>query len=117
MPRKSECRVDCMGFVANDPQLRQANGTPVISLVVMENEYWKDSEGNRKERAHAHNVSFWGPYAETVDKLVQKGAYVRVKGNLRYRPIEGQQYDKTAEVRGDEFYLLDDPRERGESTN
>jgi len=106
-----------MGFVANDPQLRQANGTPVISLVVMENEYWKDSEGNRKERAHAHNVSFWGPYAETVDKLVQKGAYVRVKGNLRYRPIEGQQYDKTAEVRGDEFYLLDDPRERGESTN
>ncbi|MDQ1090669.1 single-strand DNA-binding protein [Xanthomonas sacchari] len=117
MPRKSECKVDCLGFVANEPQLRQANGTPVINLVVMENEYWKDSEQNRKERAHAHNVSFWGPYAETVDKLARKGAYVRVKGNLRYRTIEGQQYDKAAEIRGEEFYLLDDPRERASAAD
>lgn len=114
MARRSECRVQLIGFIANDPTLRYTQeGTPVINLRVMENESWKDASGERRERSHAHDVVFWGDFAEkVVSKLAEKGSYVLIRGPLRYRDIPGQQYEKAGEIKGDEFILLDGPRDK-----
>lgn len=112
MARKSRSTVQLIGFIANEPVLRYTQeGTAVINIVVIENETWKEGE-ETKERSHRHQAVFWGKYAETVAKIAEKGTYCLIEGSLRYRPIEGEQYKQEAEVKGENYILLDGPRDR-----
>lgn len=115
MSRRSFGRFDVLGFIANDPVLRRTGaGEPVINLRIIENTAYTPAGGTRVENAHAHNVTFWGKFAEEViAKLAHRGSYVLVRGDIRYKDIEGQEFAKETDLRGDEFFLLDDPRERG----
>ena len=58
-------KVQLIGNLTKDPELRQTpNGNSVCSYTVATNLTWKDSNGQRQDKAEFHNVVSWGKLAE-----------------------------------------------------
>lgn len=103
-------RVDIVGNVSRDPELRTTSGgQQVLTLGVATNDRWKDkSSGEDRERSEFHNVVVWGALAAEVERFVKKGNRVFVSGRVQTRSWEAQDGSKryTTEVVADNVLLL-----------
>ncbi len=113
-------RVQLMGNLASDPEMRSTGGgANVTTFVVATNKSWKDSDGNEKEDAQFHNIVAWNKLAEICNQLLAKGMKVFVEGELMHRKWEddsGQMRYKT-EVRINDMVLLDSKGKGGVGAN
>ncbi len=74
-----------IGNLGNDPELRDANGTPVCSFSVATTERWKDQQGNRQEKTEWHKIVAWGDLANICAQYLNKGSKVYIEGKNRTR--------------------------------
>ncbi len=88
-------RVMLLGNLGSDPELRfTKSGQPMLKIRLATNERYKDSSGEWKDRTEWHRVTVWGKRAESLAKILTKGATVFVEGSLRT-----QSYEKDGERR------------------
>lgn len=100
-------RVELIGNIGKDPEVKTVNGAKVARITVATTEKYTDKSGNKQEQTEWHTVDFWDKLAEIVEKWATKGKQVYVTGKLQTKEYEkdGQKRYATT-VRGFEFKLL-----------
>lgn len=102
-------KVILLGHLGKDPEIRaMETGRRVANFTLATSESYKDKNGERVENTEWHNVVFWGPVTEVIEKYVKKGTQIYVEGKLRTRSYETKEGVKkyTTEILGDTITLL-----------
>ncbi len=80
-----------IGNLTKEPDVRQTpNGSTVATFTVATNYTWKDSNGQKQEKAEFHNVVAWGKLAEICQNYLNKGQKVYIQGRLQTRDWEAE---------------------------
>ena len=74
-----------IGNLGSNPELRDANGTPVCSFSVATTERWKDGQGNKQEKTEWHKVVAWSNLANICAEYLKNGSKVYVEGKNQTR--------------------------------
>ncbi|MDD2822157.1 MAG: single-stranded DNA-binding protein [Flavobacterium sp.] len=89
-------RVQLIGHVGNDPEIKNLEGgKKVANLTIATNDSYKNEKGEKVEQTEWHKVVAWGKTAEIIEKYVTKGKEIAIEGKLTHRSYE----DKTGEKR------------------
>lgn len=109
-------KVQLIGFVAKDPEVRTAQDRKVASFTMATSERYRDRNNEVKENTEWHNIVCW-KQAEFVEKYVKKGSLLYVEGKLRTRSWEDQSGTKryVTEIIVDQLQSLD--RKSGEQSS
>ena len=104
-------RIILIGFLGQDAESRSTpNGTVYTRLSLATSVSWKEKGSNEyKTRTEWHRVISWNKLAEWAGTL-QKGAYIEVEGELRYReytPAESDRSLRVAEIQAKSILALD----------
>lgn len=98
-----------IGNVTADADVKQTqNGIKVATFSLATNRVWKDSNGEKQERATFHNIVAWTGLAEICEKFVLKGNPIMVKGYIDNRSWEKEDGTKgyRTEIVADDIILL-----------
>jgi single-strand DNA-binding protein len=90
--------VTLFGNLGADPELRETGKGFVLKLRLATERSWLNKETNEREkRTEWHQLSVFGPRAESLSKLLHKGARVMVTGRLETHAYEreGQKHSRT----------------------
>lgn len=115
MASRSWNRVELIGNLTRDPELRYTpNGAAVCTFGMATNRTYV-TEGERKEEADFHRLVAWNKLAELCNQLLKKGNRVFVSGRLQTRSWEGQdgQTRNVTEIVIEDMILLT-PKASGE---
>ena len=107
-------RVQLIGNLGRDPELiTTANGRALVKVSLATNEIYKKADGEKVTETSWHNLVAWGPLAETMSNLLQKGNRVAVQGKLKNRTYEDKEGQRKyiTEVIVDDFMRLSRPAE------
>lgn len=108
MASRSWNRVELIGNLTRDPELRYTpTGTPVATIGIATNRVYM-SEGERREEVDFHRLVAWGKLAELCQQLLKKGSRVFISGRLQYHEWETQEGAKRrdAEIVLEDMILL-----------
>jgi single-strand DNA-binding protein len=95
MPEFTVNRVELIGRLARDPEVRTINSGKVASFAVATSDHWKNDAGSTQERAQFHPVVIWNQaLIEATVPHLTKGSRVRIEGSLEHR-----QYEKDGQTR------------------
>lgn len=61
------------------------SGDAVVNLSLACNEYYKDKNGDKKEKTEWVNVTIYGKLAEIASKYVEKGRQIYISGRMSTR--------------------------------
>lgn len=90
MPTRSWNRVELIGNLTRDPELRYTpTGTAVVTFSIATNRTFM-TDGEKREEADFHRIVAWSKLAELCSQLLKKGNRVFVSGRLQNREWEGQ---------------------------
>ena len=109
-------KVILIGHLGQDPELKYTpSGAAVTNFSLATNEYWKDSDGNRKDHTEWHRIVMWRKLAEIAGEYLKKGSKVYIEGSLRTRSWEDKDGVKryTTEIQADSMTMLDRKQEGG----
>jgi single-strand DNA-binding protein len=82
-------KVILVGNLGKDPEVRHLEGDKkVAKFTLATTESYRDRNGQRVENTEWHNVEFWGPVTDVIEKYLKKGSQVYVEGKLRSRSYE-----------------------------
>ncbi|OGE28049.1 hypothetical protein A2867_01535 [Candidatus Daviesbacteria bacterium RIFCSPHIGHO2_01_FULL_40_11] len=118
MASRSWNRVELIGNLTRDPELRYTpNGAAVCTFGMATNRTYV-SEGERKEEADFHRLVAWNKLAELCNQLLKKGNRVFISGRLQTRSWEGQdgQTRNVTEIVIEDMILLT-PKVNGEQVS
>lgn len=77
------------GRLGKEPDIRAVQNGKVANFSIAVGEQWKDRQtGEKKEKTTWVNVVIWGALAETVERFMTKGTFIRVSGKLQTRSYE-----------------------------
>lgn len=94
MGSRSWNRVELIGNLTRDPELRYIpSGTAVATIGLATNRVYT-SDGEKKEEVDFHKIIAWGKLAELCNQLMKKGSRVFISGRLQYREWVGQDGNK-----------------------
>src|SRR3990172_10066340 len=116
MASRSWNRVELIGNLTRDPELRfTPSGAAVCTIGLATNRTYV-SEGERKEEVDFHRLVAWNKLAELCNQLLKKGHRVFISGRLQTRSWEGQdgQQRQTTEIVIEDMILLT-PKANGET--
>jgi single-strand DNA-binding protein len=102
-------RVQLIGNLGSDPVLMTVGkGNALAKFSLATHEVFINREGERSKETTWHNVIAWGPLAEKLAGLLQKGAEVALSGKIRNRVYEDTQGQRryVSEVVADDFYRI-----------
>jgi len=108
MASRSWNRVELIGNLTRDPELRYTpTGTAVATFSIATNRTYI-SDGEKKEEADFHRIVAWNKLAELCSQLLKKGNRVFVSGRLQNRTWEGQDGNQrnTTEIVIEDMILL-----------
>ena len=80
-------RVELMGFVGNDPEIKVAKNYKVCSLRIATNKMIERS-GRKEQKTQWHTCIFWKDRAENAKRFLRKGSPVHITGELTHRSYE-----------------------------
>lgn len=111
-------KVMIVGHVGQEPQVRHLpNGTSVTNVSVATNNYWLDSNGEKRESVEWHRIVFFGKLADVCGQYVSKGSQIYLEGRLQTREWEKDGIKRyTTEIIGREMQILS-PRGSEENAN
>lgn len=115
MASRSWNRVELIGNLTRDPELRYTpNGAAVCTFGMATNRTYV-TEGERKEDVDFHRLVAWNKLAELCNQLLKKGNKVFISGRLQTRSWEGQDGEKrnVTEIVVEDMILLT-PKLNGE---
>jgi single-strand DNA-binding protein len=82
-------KVILVGHLGKDPEIRIiSNDKKVAKFTLATTESYKDNTGQRVENTEWHNVEFWGPIADVIERYLKKGSQVYVEGRIRTRSYD-----------------------------
>lgn len=86
-------RVDVMGYVGKDPEVRHLpSGEQVVNFSIAAGERWKDKQtGEQKERTEWFRCTAFGRLSEVISQYVEKGSLIFVSGQMRTREYEDKE--------------------------
>lgn len=116
MASRSWNRVELIGNLTRDPELRYTpNGAAVCTFGLATNRTYV-SEGERKEEVDFHRLVAWNKLAELCNQLLKKGIKVFISGRLQTRTWEGQDgaTRQTTEIVVEDMILLTPKSPSGE---
>ena len=104
-------RITLIGFLGQNAESNSTpNGTAYTRLSLATSMSWKEKGSNEyKTRTEWHRIISWNRLAEWAGTL-QKGAYIEVEGELRYReftPAESDRSVRVAEIHANSILALD----------
>jgi single-strand DNA-binding protein len=104
-------RITLIGFLGQAAEMRATpNGTALTRFSLATSVSWKEKGSKEYQtRTEWHRILCWNRLAEWADSL-QKGAYVEVEGELRYReytPAESDRSIRFAEIYASSILALD----------
>ena len=104
-------RITLIGFLGQDAESRSTpNGTAYTRLSLATSVSWKEKGGTEyTTRTEWHRIISWNKLAESAGTL-QKGAYIEVEGELRYREYtstESERSVRVAEIHANSILALD----------
>lgn len=109
-------KVILVGNVGKDPDIVSFENNRKATFSIATSERYKDKKGETVEKTEWHNIVFWGPVVEVVEKYVKKGKQVYVEGKLSTRSYEKDGQTKyVTEVVGQNLTLLGGPAGGGGS--
>lgn len=110
-------RVELIGNVGKDPEIKTVNGTKVARITVATSERYTDKSGNKVEQTEWHTVDFWDKLADIVEKWAAKGKQVYLAGKLQTKEYEKDGIKRYATtIRAHEFKLLGGAPEKATAT-
>lgn len=117
MASRSWNRVELIGNLTRDPELRfTPNGAAVCTFGLATNRTYV-SEGEKKEEVDFHRLVAWNKLAELCNQLLKKGAKAFISGRLQTRSWEGQdgQQRQVTEIVVEDMIVLSPKGSGGES--
>lgn len=104
-----------MGRLTRDPEMRSANGTPVVSFTVACD---RDYVSGGEKKVDFIDIVAWRSTAEFVSKYFRKGSMAIVVGRLQVREWTDQNNNKrrNAEIVADRVYFGEAKRNERESS-
>lgn len=101
-------RVQLIGHVGNDPEVKTFEGGKVANLSIATNEYYTNKNGEKVEETHWHRIVAFGKNAEIIEKFVLKGKEIAIEGKLSSRNYDDKEGNKRyiTEVVVSELMLL-----------
>lgn len=108
MASRSWNRVELIGNLTRDPELRfTPSGAAVCTFGLATNRTYV-SEGERKEEVDFHRLVAWNKLAELCNQLLKKGTKVFISGRLQTRSWEAQDgtQRQTTEIVIEDMILL-----------
>jgi len=100
-------KVILVGNVGKDPDIISFENGKKATFSLATSEKYKDREGKPVEKTEWHNIVFWGPVVDVIEKYVKKGKQVYVEGKLASRSYEKDgQTRYITEVIGQNLTLL-----------
>jgi single-strand DNA-binding protein len=84
-------KVQLIGNVGNDPEVRSFNDKKVANLSLATNEIYYNDKKEKVEQTEWHKVVAWGKTAEIIEKYVTKGKEIAVEGKLTYRSYDDKE--------------------------
>lgn len=103
-------RVQLIGNVTKDPDVRQIPGGVTVATFSLATNYtWKDQSGQKQDKAEFHNLVAWRKLGEIVAQYVKKGSKIFAEGRIQTREWEGQDGAKRykTEIILDNMIMLD----------
>jgi single-strand DNA-binding protein len=78
----------CAGRLTRDPEIRDVNGTNVVTWTVATNRSFTKKNGEKAEKSLFMDCELWGPAAQIIADRGVKGATILVRG-----PLEQDNYE------------------------
>lgn len=76
-------RVQLIGRLGMNPEIRNLeSGNKVANFTIATSETYKNAKGERVENTEWHNIVAWNKTAEIVEKHLEKGKEIALKGKL-----------------------------------
>lgn len=113
-------KVILVGNLGKDPEIRVTeSGRKVANFSLATTESYKDKNGERVDATEWHNIAFWGPIADVIEKYLKKGSQIYVEGKLRTRSYEDKDKVKKyiTEVTGQTMTMLGKPPEHSSGSS
>lgn len=106
---KTFTRVELIGYVGNDPEIKEFENSKVARFSIATSESYKDRNGNKVESTYFHNLVAWNKLAEISEKYVKTGLPMFVEGRLKNNSWEDEEGKKryTTEIVVDKLIFLD----------
>ncbi len=102
-------KVILVGNLGKDPEVR-AIGTDrkVANFSLATTESYKNKSGERVDQTEWHNVVFYGPVADVIERYLRKGSQIYVEGKIRTRSYDDKDGVKKyiTEIIGDQMTML-----------
>lgn len=77
--------VTLVGFVGNNPEVRETSGSAtIVTLSLATTRGFKDDEGNRQSETEWHRITCFNGIGKSVAEHVAKGAMIMVTGRIHY---------------------------------
>ena len=82
-------KVILLGNLGKDPEVRAIdNGRKVARFTLATTESYRNQQGERVDQTEWHNVVFWGPVTEVIEKYLKKGNQVYIEGKISNRSYD-----------------------------
>jgi single-strand DNA-binding protein len=106
-----------MGNLGADPILRHTQeGRAVLNIRMATSDTYLDKNKERQEIVEWHDVTIWGPRAEGLSRILQKGSGIVVEGSLHTSSYEKDGVKRyRTEVNARDIHLM--PSGRRESSD
>lgn len=107
-------KVQLIGHLGKDPELRQAGQSPVANFSIATTERWKNKDGEKQEKTEWHRIVVWRALAETCDRYLGKGSKVYIEGKIQTRKWQDNDGNDryTTEVVAHNVVFLDSKKDR-----
>ncbi|MFN8416976.1 MAG: single-stranded DNA-binding protein [Cytophagaceae bacterium] len=112
-------KVILVGNLGKDPEVKSfEGGRKVASFPLATTESYKNKNGERVDQTEWHNVVYWGPIAEVIEKYLRKGSQIYVEGKIRTRSYDDKDGNKRyiTEIMGDQMTMLGSANRSGASS-
>lgn len=87
-------RVQLIGHVGQEPEIKTVNNKKVASLTIATNDFYYNEKGDKVEQTEWHRVTAWGKTADIIEKYVTKGKEIAVEGKLTHRSYDDKDGNK-----------------------
>jgi single-strand DNA-binding protein len=101
-------RVQLIGHVGNDPEVKTFEGGKVANINIATNETYTNKKGEKVEQTEWHRIVAWDKNAEIIEKFVTKGKEIAIEGKLSTRSYDDKEGNKRylTEVVASDIMLL-----------
>jgi len=91
---KSKNRVDLIGYVGQDPEVKTFESGNKIATFSMATTYYRKDGDERVETTTWHDIEAWKYSADIAEKYIQKGTAVNVEGYIKVDEWEDKDGNK-----------------------